>query len=93
MPRYMIELHYEENEYDTCLKALRASEQFGSHFVTHADWGCEAGVHCGWMIVELDSRDEAMQIVPRELRQQVRIIKLNRFTKEQIASRIAELDD
>ena len=45
------------------------------------------------MIVELDSRDEAMQIVPRELRQQVRIIKLNRFTKEQIASRIAEVDD
>ncbi len=45
------------------------------------------------MIIELDSRDEAMQIVPPELRPQVRIIKLNRFTKEQLASRIAELDD
>ena len=44
------------------------------------------------MIVELDSRDEAMQMVPPELRQQVRIIKLNRFTREQMASRIAELD-
>ncbi len=92
MPRYMIELHYEENEYDTCLKALRASEQFGSHFVTHADWGCEAGVHCGWMIVELGSSAEAMQIVPPDLRHEARIVKLNRFTKEQIASRIAGLD-
>ncbi len=45
------------------------------------------------MIVELDSRDEAMRIVPLELRHQVRIIKLNRFTKEQIAARIAELGD
>ena len=45
------------------------------------------------MIVELDSRDEVMQIVPADLRQQVRIVKLNRFTREQIISRMAELDD
>ncbi len=45
------------------------------------------------MIVELDSRDEVMQIVPAGLRQQVRIVKLNRFTREQIASRMAGLDD
>ena len=44
------------------------------------------------MIVELDSRDEALQIVPLEFRQQVRIVKLNRFTKEQIAARIAGLE-
>ncbi len=57
------------------------------------DWGCDDGVHCGWMIVELDSRDEAMQIVPVHFRQQVRIVQLNQFTREQIASRMAELDD
>ena len=56
------------------------------------DWGCEAGVHCGWIIVELDSRDEALRVVPLELRQQARITELNRFSKEQIASRIAGLD-
>ncbi len=92
MPRYMIELPNADG-YDTGVRALRAIEQFGSHFVTRVDWGCEDGVHCGWMIVELDSRDEVMQIVPADLRQQVRIVKLNRFTREQIASRIAELDD
>ncbi len=57
------------------------------------DWGCEAGIHCGWMIVELDSRDEVMQMVPVAFRQEVRIVKLNRFTREQIASMIAELED
>ena len=45
------------------------------------------------MIVEVDSRDEAMRIVPSEFRQQARIIKLNRFTKEQIVARMAMLDD
>ena len=34
-----------------------------------------------------------MQIVPLELRQQAQITKLNRFTKEQIASRISGLAD
>ncbi len=92
MPRYMIELPHED-EHDACVKALRALEQFGSHFVTHADWGCKAGIHCGWMIVELNSRDEVMQLVPPEFRQEARIVKLNRFTKQQIASRIATLDD
>ena len=85
MPRSLIELRHKDE--------LRAIEQFGSHFVTHADWGCEEGVYCGWMIVELDSRDEVMRIVPLDLRPQVRIVKPNRFTREQIASRMAELED
>ena len=34
-----------------------------------------------------------MRIVPLELRSQARIVKLNRFSKEQVASRIAELDE
>ncbi len=92
MPRYLIELPHED-EHDACVKALRALEQIGSHFVTHADWGCEAGIHCGWMIVELNSRNEVMQLVPPELRQEARIVKLNRFTREKIASLIATLED
>jgi hypothetical protein len=45
------------------------------------------------MITELDSRDEAMRLVPPEFRQEVRIVELNRFTREQITSLIAELED
>ncbi len=90
MPRYLIELTHED-EHAACVKALRAIELYGSHFVTHADWGCKDGIHSGWLIAELVSRDEAMQIVPPDFRQEARIIELNRFTKEQIASLIAEL--
>ena len=92
MPRYLIELSHRD-EHFACVKALRAIEQSGSHFVTHADWGCKAGTHSGWLIAELDSRDEAMGMVPPEFRQEVRIVELNRFTKEQITSLIAELED
>ncbi len=45
------------------------------------------------MIVEVDSRDEVMKIVPLDLRHQAKVVQLNRFTKEQIAQRIAELEN
>jgi hypothetical protein len=92
MPRFLIELTHED-EHAACVKALRAIEQYGSHFATNADWGCKAGVHSGWLIVDVDSREEALRLVPPESRQEARIVELNRFTKEKIASLIAELED
>ncbi len=92
MPRYLIELSHGD-ERTACSRALRAIDQFGSHFVTHADWGCKDGTHTGWLIVELDSRNAAMQIVPAEFRPEARIVELNKFTRKQIESLIAELED
>jgi len=92
MPRYLIELTHGD-EYVACVKALRAIERLGSHFVTHADWGCRDGTHAGWLIAELDSRDEALQMVPPELRHDARVVELNKFTREQIASLIVELKE
>ena len=43
------------------------------------------------MIVESDSQEEVMQMVPPTFRQQVRVVKLNRFTQKTITSRMAEL--
>lgn len=92
MPRYLIEVPHED-ELAACVKALRAIEQLGSHFITRADWGCSDGAHACWMIMELGSREEALQIVPAEFRQDARVIELKRFTKEQLASMIAELEE
>ena len=92
MPRYLIELSHGD-EYTACVKALRAIEKFGSHYMTRADWGCKDGIHSGWLIAELPSRDEAMLMVPPEFRQEARVVELNRFTKEEIASLITELEE
>lgn len=56
----------------------------GSHYLTHADWGCMDGVHTSWIIVDVDNKDEARCILPPVFRSQARIIGLNKFTKEQI---------
>ena len=90
MQRYLIELTHED-EYTACVKALEAVERYGAHLLTQLDWGCEDGTHVGWLIAELGSRDEAMLMVPPELRHEARIVKVSKHTKEEIASLVEEL--
>jgi hypothetical protein len=91
MPRFLIQLSHRD-EHEACVRALGALERYGSHFLTHADWGCKDGVHCGWLVADLEDRNAAMQLVPPEFRHEARIVQLNRFTREDIRALIAELE-
>ena len=91
MPKYLIEVKHGEG-HDDCVRALQAIEQYGSHYLTHAEWGCKDGIHCAWLIADLESRQQAMQMVPADFRKDSRIVQLNRFTKQDIASLASELD-
>ena len=92
MSRYLIELAHED-EHIACLKALQAIERYGAHLLTEMDWGCKVGTHCGWLIAEVDHRDDAARLVPPEFREEARIIELNKFTREEIRSLSAELEE
>ena len=52
MPKFLIEVRHSD-EHEGCVKALNAIIQHGSHLATHADFGCEDGVHTGWLIVDV----------------------------------------
>ena len=56
----------------------------GSHFLAQADWGCEDGNHNAWMIVDVDSKEDARTIVPPPFGAQARIIGLSKFTIDEI---------
>lgn len=92
MPRYLIHLTH-GSDHEVCVRALAAIERYGGHLFTNVDWGCKSGNHSGWLVVELNSRDEAMQMVPPEFRKETQIVELNRFTREEIAAWVAKLDD
>ena len=92
MPRYMIELKHGD-EHMACVRALEAVRLHGSHLVTHADWGCQDGVHIGWLIAECPDSQEAARMVPPELRQDARVICLSRFTLEEVAGLVAEIEN
>ena len=83
MPRFLIEVPHEP----TAGEGARAAETFlrtGSHFLSRADWGCMDDDHKAWLIVEVDSREEARGIIPPAFRPQAKVVQLNAFTLSQV---------
>ena len=83
MARFLIEVPHEE-ETVACARAIEIFLKTGSHFLTHTDWGCLDGDHTAWLVVEVDSKEDALRVVPPAYRSQARIVGLNKFTMEQI---------
>ena len=83
MPRFLIEVSNPE-EAVACARVVQVFLATGSHFLTHADWGCMDGAHSAWIIVDVDSKDQARSIVPPPFRSEAKIIELNKFTMAQI---------
>jgi len=83
MARFLIEVPH-ESAVRACARAVEVFLRTGSHFLTHADWGCKDGDHRAWMTVEVSSKDEARGIVPPQFRSAARIVQLNDWTLEDI---------
>jgi len=78
MARFLIELPH-ESETIACARASKVLLETGSHFLTHADFGCNDGVHKAWIVVDADSKDQARNMVPLAYRRQATIVQLNKF--------------
>ena len=87
--RFLIEVPHEASQL-ACARVVEVFLRTGSHFLSHADWGCKDGVHKAWIIVEVDSKEEARGIVPPAFRPQARVVGLNTFTIEEIESILAD---
>jgi hypothetical protein len=83
MPKFFIEVPHEA-EVVACAKAIRVFLETGSHFLTNAEWGCMDGEHKAWIIVDVDTKEEAHNIVPLAFRRDAKVTLLNRFTLEEI---------
>jgi hypothetical protein len=84
MSRFLVEVPHEAGTAE-CLRAIEIFLRTGSHFLSKADWGCLDGDHSAWMIVDVDSKEEARAIVPSAYRAEARIVGLNSFTMAQVA--------
>ena len=90
MPRFLIEVSH-NSDHAGCVGALHALLSIGSQYVTRADCGCRHGVHKGWLIVEVDSRNLAECIVPPSLRMDSRVVELNKFSLEDVQDMVQKL--
>ena len=79
MPRFLIEVQHDGGA-AACNRAIREILEMGSHFVTHAEWGCLDDVHTGWIILEAETPEEALRVLPPGERTKARVVRLTRFT-------------
>ena len=79
MDKYIVVLPHTHAE---CVNALKQIESVG--MITHFDWGCKDGEHTGWAIIEAGSKAEAIMVVPTLQRRHAQVIKLNKFSPEDI---------
>ncbi len=74
MDRYLIETPHTGSE---CLGLIKEINAQG--YLWKFDWGCEAGIHCGWAIIDAENEAQARLAVPPLVRSRARTIKLNKF--------------
>ena len=84
MARYIIEAPHDPDT-AACLRVLDSFLQAGAHDLARADWGCAAGVHKSWIVVEAESDEDARMMAPPIIRSVASVTRLNKFTPEEIA--------
>ncbi len=87
MARFLIEVPHPDDELG-CARSIQVFLQSSSHYLTHADYGCEDGEHYAWMIVEVADKEEAKRIVPPAYRSEAKVVELSRFSTDEIEETI-----
>ncbi len=94
MAHYVIETSHNEGE---CLQVLyiisayvslsiRLANLDGMLLMINTWFGCMVGIHTGWLNIEADSEGEAGRVLPLSLREQARVVEVQKFTLQQIKS-------
>lgn len=89
MARFLIEVPHDP-ERIACARVVDIFQKSGFHWVTHADWGCRDGNHKAWLIVDVDGKDDARQIVPPSFRADATVTGLNKFTVDEVDTILQE---
>lgn len=83
MERYIVESPHTKDE---CLRALDEILAEGPAALNKFDWGCQTGDHTGYAVVDAENETNVRNMIPSFLRTKARVIKVGKFTPEQIRS-------
>jgi hypothetical protein len=83
MAKFLIEVPHGADK-ASCDQAIQIFIQTGSHFLTHADWGCLDGEHKAWIIADVPTKDDARMILPPAFRSAAKITRLATFTSKDL---------
>lgn len=89
MSKYLIEVPHEGTK-EACMRAIKVFMDTGSHFLTHAEWGCTDGEHKAWMIVEVKDKAAARQILPSLYKSKAKITHLEQLSRKDLTESVME---
>src|SRR5713226_7522729 len=69
---------------EECLKALDEVSAMGPATLKMYDFGCKAGDHTGYYMINATSEQEALSKVPASIRDKARAVKVSKFTADEI---------
>jgi len=76
MDRYMI---ISGHTAEDCRRAVKYFADFHAGYITHFEWGCKDNDHNAYAIIEAESHEQAMLVVPPLFRDKAKVTKLVRF--------------
>jgi len=79
--KFLIEVPHENSSYE-CYRAIKVFLDSGSHFLANAEWGCPSDDHRAVMVVEVETEEQALKIVPPMYRDVAKITKMMNFTTD-----------
>ena len=77
MDRFLVESPHTIHD---CKMAVKLVQSLG--YLANFDWGCEAGVHTGWAVIEAENEAQALGVVPALVRNKARAVKVTKFLPE-----------
>jgi len=83
MKRFMIETPHKAED---CLRALDEELAKGPKVLEKFEYGCMAGDHTGYAIVDAKTREDAEKLVPSFLLGSAKIVEVGKFTPAMIRS-------
>ncbi|HOC42730.1 MAG TPA: hypothetical protein PKJ99_06885 [Thermoanaerobaculales bacterium] len=69
---------------EKCLADLDAVMASKPEMLNRIEWGCKSGDHTGYVVVDASSEQAARQMLPAPMQATARVIRLNRFTADEI---------
>jgi hypothetical protein len=84
MARYMIQTPHKAEE---CLRPLDEELNKGKDILDKVEFGCSAGDHTGYALVDANNKNEALnKYVPSFIQDRAQVVEVGKFTPEMIRS-------
>ena len=76
---YVIESKHTGPECLAALDSMNEKKLLGKTY-----WGCKAGDHRGWTILQADSNEDALNLLPANQRADAQIVQVTKFSPEEL---------